>query len=716
MRSLTLNPIQYEPFSWMVTTEPWSGDGGGMTTVEVVVDGWWPKFDRRQRQKLLEREDGWITLRVSMTFGARYGRHLRRDTIQLETVVSTISQEYLLEFISEYGISEDVHPEFPGPEDRIVDFLKGKVGVYSKFFEFANFRIPLSQFPLIKFTCHNYLWRKEYFPLTWTGAHMLRRMRCNQPTPTLDMDLFNLISPPNPSKVKTGLFPRVAHEVPLLTATASRVIDMDDPDAATESSGTPSTVKKSPLDFDNENPASSMTEGKGPKDQAQETVAPEIPLGNMPAVGATSKIREDKVVALEPRVSKKRGRRGNDGADANAPPKVLRKDYASVRPKQSTRRGKSLSMIGLAVGATFVAPADTKGVNDPDPLSYEIPTENVATMEVQDTRYAKSAGSSKSTSSPSMVGSPREIYQPGWGVTNSYRLDTPDACQDVDMGSQLRLRFEQEVRLLKKAIAQISRWDQRIQIREEEIKKFDQEIQGLQNQTGDLKTFLEAETDMKKAAETKNVDLTKELELIASHRWVIGHGLCLAVMKYGESTELRQVFADVVSAGIAKGMSEGLKYEVEHRKDNLDLEAVEAYDPEAETKYVAALNALRDLKYPMVDQLEILKDALIDVVRDPKDTWAFKEEILLADAIVANVSRAEKKKKCRVVCHTHGVDSVHHARSDGVPVSVPTVAPQVLLSCWWTLLHKQRHSRMGPLQEFTLVVSHVLHGSLLVCT
>ncbi|GJW14243.1 hypothetical protein Tco_0018376 [Tanacetum coccineum] len=67
-----------------------------------------------------------------------------RDTIQLETAVSTISQEYLLEFTSEYGITEDLHPELPGPGDRIVDFPEGKVSVYTKFFEFANFRIPIS--------------------------------------------------------------------------------------------------------------------------------------------------------------------------------------------------------------------------------------------------------------------------------------------------------------------------------------------------------------------------------------------------------------------------------------------------------------------------------------------------------------------------------------------------------------------------------------------
>nr|GEW80468.1 reverse transcriptase domain-containing protein [Tanacetum cinerariifolium] len=114
---------------------------------------------------------GWITLRVSMTFDARYGRHLWRDTIQLETAVSTISQEYLLEFTSEYGISKDVHPELPGLEDRIVDFSE-------------------------------------------------------------DMDLFNLISAHNPSKVKTSFRPCTAHEVPLLMDIASWVIDMEDPDAA----------------------------------------------------------------------------------------------------------------------------------------------------------------------------------------------------------------------------------------------------------------------------------------------------------------------------------------------------------------------------------------------------------------------------------------------------------------------------------------------------
>nr|GEZ08398.1 hypothetical protein [Tanacetum cinerariifolium] len=49
------------------------------------------------------------------------------DTIQLENSVSTISQEYLLEFTSEYGIPESLHLELPGPKDPIVEFREDKV-------------------------------------------------------------------------------------------------------------------------------------------------------------------------------------------------------------------------------------------------------------------------------------------------------------------------------------------------------------------------------------------------------------------------------------------------------------------------------------------------------------------------------------------------------------------------------------------------------------
>ncbi|GKF71425.1 hypothetical protein Tco_0207539, partial [Tanacetum coccineum] len=81
------------------------------------------------------------------------------------------------------------------------------------------------------------------------------------------MDLFNLIRAPNPTKVKIGTHPRAAHEVPLLTVIVSHVIEMEEPATATESSGTPSTIERSPLDFANENPSQQITRDDGTEDQ-----------------------------------------------------------------------------------------------------------------------------------------------------------------------------------------------------------------------------------------------------------------------------------------------------------------------------------------------------------------------------------------------------------------------------------------------------------------
>nr|GFA02067.1 hypothetical protein [Tanacetum cinerariifolium] len=73
----------------------------------------------------------------------------------------------------------------------------------------------------------------------------------------------------------------------------------------------------------------------------------------------------------------------------------------------------------------------------------------------------------------------------------------------------------------------LAKQEQRIQVREEEIKKLNKEVQGLQNQTSNLKTLLKAETDMKKAVKAKNADLTKELE---SLRTQFSTSVCLILV------------------------------------------------------------------------------------------------------------------------------------------------------------------------------------------
>nr|GEV68135.1 hypothetical protein [Tanacetum cinerariifolium] len=547
-----------------------------------------------------------------------------------------------------------------------------------------------------------------------------------------DMDLFNLIRAPNSTKVKTGSRPRAPNEVPLLTLTATRVIEMDDPAVAMDSSGVPSTIKRSPLDFSHEAGASD-----------QETSAPEMPpFEDVPAFVDPGAGQAEDVAAKDPPAAAESRKRGCDVTDVNAPTKSLRRDHADPRPSGSSHGGKSLAAIQLGLASTFIVPEDAPaGVSDR--IRCPLLTLRYALQLMLLSKSSQGiavAGDpeSENASSPAEVGSPESVYRPEWGVTNA---------RQVAMGSQLRLRFEQEVKLLRKFVAQVARRDKRIQARELEIKNLEalleaevsnerlsQQVTTLQQQVFREEKLKAAFEEFKRQQDERveqrcaemdarldalSIDFDEELypymlTAIAGRRWVIGRGLRLAVMKCGESLELRQSFADVVSAWIAKGLSEGLRHGLEHGQAQLSLEFIEAYDPEAEARFVAALQALKDLKYQLVDQLESLKDAPMDVimaalylesdtgddapqdirdlrpsssqltipvypeVRDPRNPWACKEEIVLADAIAANISRAEKKKKCRIVCRTHGVGSVHHARSDGVPVYAPTVVPQGL--------------------------------------
>nr|GEV03722.1 hypothetical protein [Tanacetum cinerariifolium] len=415
------------------------------------------------------------------------------------------------------------------------------------------------------------------------------------------MDLFNLIRAPNPTKVKVGTRFRATHEVPLLTITASRVIEMEDPATATESSKTPSTIER------------------------------DMPSG------------------------------GDCRHGSSWDPKTL---------QMEERWGKSLASMGLeTVPTPHETPAD---VSDPDPLSFA----NPQSIPKQDVVQS----------------------------SNGFAIAGDPESENTSFTSMAR---ENEIKNEADADMKISA--------EAKNAKLVKELENLRAQFTDLQRCAEMDARL----DALSIDFEEELyprmlTAIAGLRWVIGYRLRLVVMKCGESTKLRQVFTDVVFAGIAKGMSEGLRYGVEHEKANLYLEAIKVYDLEADTKYVSALHALWDLKYHVVDKLKSLKDASIDVimaslhlesdsgedtpqwihehhlsssqlkvpvyleVRDLKDPWYFKEEILLEDAIAASVSHAKKKKKCWVVCRTHEVGSAHHARSDGVPVLVPTIALQGL--------------------------------------
>nr|GEV84690.1 hypothetical protein [Tanacetum cinerariifolium] len=465
-----------------------------------------------------------------------------RDAVQLETTVTTISQEYLLEFTSEYRVSEALHPELPGLEERIVDFPEGKTQ-------------PEAILCLVGLSRTYYLGDEVY------------------PTFLHDDDRGGLIRAPNPTKVKIGTRSRAAHEVPLMTVTASRVIEIEDPAAATDSSGVPSTIER----------------GKS-------LAAIKLGMGSTHPVPASQGAPVDNTLFCQ-----------LEKYEAN--------ECGRVRDSEDLNR-----CCGVA---GYNAGDDDEQMCD---LSHIILQQMLPNLPWE--RPRPEIRNQRIPLLPPWSGHPKafigqngdlvdHIAPPGYflELRHLHNVDflkqyNVNLARQVAMGSQLRLRFEQEAKLLKKYVAQVARRDKRIQAGENEIKN--------------LETLLEAETDMKKAAEGRSAELSKELEnmraLFLDLQRCAEIDARLDVLSIDFDKELYPHMLTAIAGRMdGKGMSKGLKHGVEHVKANLSLEAIDAYDPEADAKYIAALHALKDLKYPIVDQLESLKDAPDNGLLKPRE-------------------------------------------------------------------------------------------------
>nr|GFC75506.1 hypothetical protein [Tanacetum cinerariifolium] len=129
----------------------------------------------------------------------------------------------------------------------------------------------------------------------------------------------------------------------------------------------------------------------------------------------------------------------------------------------SSRGGKSLAAMQLCLNSNvFISEGIPDDVSDPDPLAFACapshPPLDVA-QSSQGVNVAEDPGSENASS-------PIE-----------YNVNL---ARQVAMGSQLRLRFEQEAKLLKKSVTQVARREKRIQDRELEIK--DLEVAALREQ------------------------------------------------------------------------------------------------------------------------------------------------------------------------------------------------------------------------------------------
>ncbi|GKG17981.1 hypothetical protein Tco_0372279, partial [Tanacetum coccineum] len=95
------------------------------------------------------------------------------------------------------------------------------------------------------------------------------------------------------------------------------------------------------------------------------------------------------------------------------------------------------------------------------------------------------------------------------------------------------------------------------------------------------------------------------LTLLVERRWLMTHGIQLALLKCLKSSEYQSILGHALGRVVDFGMQEGLKAGHKHGVAGRSLSVVDAYNPEVvSADYVNAVRALKDAHFPLVDLLK----------------------------------------------------------------------------------------------------------------
>nr|GEU41444.1 reverse transcriptase [Tanacetum cinerariifolium]GEU62797.1 reverse transcriptase [Tanacetum cinerariifolium] len=105
------------------------------------------------------------------------------------------------------------------------------------------------------------------------------------------------------------------------------------------------------------------------------------------------------------------------------------------------------------------------------------------------------------------------------------------------------------------------------------------------------------------------------LTTITRRKWILSHGLKLAVTKCLQSPKYLSSLGGTLGRAIDKGMKDGLAADIDYGRAGRGLDDIAAYVPSAEVNFVFAIHALCVMNFLLLAQLESQKDAsMADIV------------------------------------------------------------------------------------------------------
>ncbi|GJT72715.1 RNA-directed DNA polymerase, eukaryota [Tanacetum coccineum] len=665
------------------------------------------------------------------------------DDIVLRSFCWCKAREMVESFCNSYYIPDEVHPTAPGRDRTITQFPEGKVGVYTRLFDYCGYRIPLTKF----FVAVLKYFRIHISQLSPFGAARISHFEVL--TRVLDLGpsvavfrafytriysdgLFSfakrslsapscLSKPPDSIKnwadhffwVDSRVFlisvPLYSRVVPHLTAHQEQAVQGGPP-------------KMGLLDYirtaaPEGASASGSGSGAGPEVSApsagENVVAEEnvIPVGTyvdlVDPEGDLTVVEKGDVAQKQPEKGK---RKKLSKQSEPLPAKRLRIKGLPFMPGllQWTVHTQVTVRSSRVADAPVYTAADT--VTSSRGKTLVVPTSDVGGSSQPETSE-ESADSFYETAVLNSEDAKR-WYIPRWNITNDSLLDDGFSCRTlvdrICLGSEVRSRTEHELELKEKLRvkydargvllgekdAEIARLKSLVKEKETESA----EVLRLRDQVSVLaadKSFLSAEVSaLKSAVSQKDTDISlldsrasylksalddsqaacdearnlisslsserdglasekmeaqqeaqaqelynrvAELEAhvmdvsgrlegefypayltaLAGRRWLLTHGIELAMVKCLKSPEYQGILGHALGRAVDYGMQEGLAAGHEHGVAGTPLSSVVAYNPEtAESNYLDAVRALEEADFPLVHLLKSKKDSGMDEVLD----------------------------------------------------------------------------------------------------
>ncbi|GJR22164.1 hypothetical protein Tco_0970691 [Tanacetum coccineum] len=556
-----------------------------------------------------------------------------------------LTQEHLDAICAKYFVPEEVHPQLPSSDATMHERPAGKVGMYTRFFDYANYRIPFSTF-FVSVLTHFRIpfsqlsvfgsaknWNDHFF---WVDEFVVPA------NAQFEMDLNVFIRTADPRKVRIVERARAENERPIVTMAKHR------------------TVTLLPTSVDN---------------AENQSCPARIMLNRNTGTNRTKEKRG---------LGGGGGTRGSERTPAAShPPKRLRDDYGTTGG--SATRGKSPSVLN---SVTLEESGDhNDSVTGPYLRNVDLSIGMTSAYHcngffssVADTAPTDLLIAGKNRICPTSI---QNLINPNSGhceqvsrlfsqvLASSDRSGRAANIRLIILSSEVRMRAEYNILEKRRWKSLAEEKDNLLQVKDKEIEELRSQLlqakdesmevarlrtrvssleaieasssslrsqnQSLVNQVNELETSstdlrgkLEMYEGSMKQLEEFQDNLMKPLEARLAEidadftRWLLTHGMKLLMAKCLNSTEYMEALGNAFGRAIEKGMQEGLAAGIEHGQAGRCLSDLEAYNPSAEADFNSVVRDLRGLDFPLLRELFAKKDA---------STWDVMDLLRLDDAV-----------------------------------------------------------------------------------